>query len=307
MKRIIVALALLVCASSMTLVASDLSDAKRSLKSAQKELSSVTSKRNKAQQKQEQLQADYEGALAKMVANQDKPKSLTYKEAVKKSESLSAKLEQNAQLLTSLNRQMDSLQNVVSNYESALRQVQEKAVEEIAEVESEEEIPIISVIEDPALKPVEKDECDEAVELKDNESGVASSAIEETTPSASKHKTFWQKVWSVIKIIFWIFVGIIVLRIFVKIGGKGGSSRSSSSRSSSSSSSSSSRSDDKKRRIAGKQEEIARQQQKIERLKSSINDRKRNGLYYSDLQQSVGYCRERIASLKKDIAHIKAS
>lgn len=306
MKRIIVALALLVCASSVTLVASDLSDAKRSLKSAQKELSSVTSKRNKAQQKQEQLQADYEGALAKMVANQDKPKSLTYKEAVKKSESLSAKLEQNAQLLTSLNRQMDSLQNVVSNYESALRQVQEKAVEEIAEVESEEEMPIISVIEDPALKPVEKDECDVMIELKDNESGVASSSIEETTPSASKPKTFWQKVWSVIKIIFWIFVGIIVLRIFVKIGGKGGSSRSSSSRSSSSSSSSSSRSDDKKRRIASLQAEIARYQEKIEREKEFMRIHRRNGVSGSNNQSAINHCKEQIARLRGEIARIKA-
>lgn len=48
MKKIIVALALFIYASSATLVASDISDAERNLKSAQKKLSSVTSKRDKA-------------------------------------------------------------------------------------------------------------------------------------------------------------------------------------------------------------------------------------------------------------------
>ena len=124
MKKFLFAFLLLICTSNVSLVASDLSDAKRSLKSAQKELSSVTSKRDKAQKKQNELQADYDEALAKMTANQDKPKSLAYKDAVKKSESLPIKLEQNAQLLASLNLQVDSLQKVVNGCEYALSQVQ---------------------------------------------------------------------------------------------------------------------------------------------------------------------------------------
>ena len=159
MKKFILMMAFLICASSISLVASDTSDAKRNLKSAQKELASVTSKRDKAQQKQNQLQADYEEALAKVEANQDKPKSLAYKDAVKKSEALPDKLEQNAQLLASLNRQVDSLQNIVSGCEAALVQAQhEEAAEDRSQVNTDvEESAKEETIELPeSLQPVDQ-------------------------------------------------------------------------------------------------------------------------------------------------------
>lgn len=309
MKKFLFALALLMCASIVSLVASDLSDAKRSLKSAQKELSSVISKRDKAQKKQNELQADYEEALAKMIANQDKPKSLAYKDAVKKSESLPAKLEQNAQLLASLNRQVDSLNNVVVGCESALNQVQEaESSEVVEEVESNEEEPVVAAITDPALQPVEKEDPSDAIVLNDDNCGAENEASEEKSPSSSKPTTFWGKVWLVIKIIFWIFIGIIVLRILMKIGGRSGGSSSSSSRSSSrsSSSSSSSGSSDKQRKIADKQAEIARCQEKIVRLQDSMRSRKRNRVPYRDLEMSISIQKQRIASLRGDIARIRA-
>lgn len=304
MKKFLFAFLLLICTSNVSFVASDLSDAKSSLKSAQKELSAISSKRDKAQKKQNELQAEYDEALAKMAANQDKPKSLAYKNAVKKSEALPARIEENAKLLAALNRQVDSLQSVVSGCESALSQIQEaEAAEEVAEGKSEEEEPVVAEITDPVLLLVEKEDRSDIIELKEDVNTEAKTGGES---SSSKPTTFWGKVWRIIKIIFWIFVGIIVLVIFSKIGGKGGSSGSSSSRSSSSSATTSSRSDEKKRRIADKQAEIARQQEKIERLKDSIISRKRNKLPYSDLQHSIASCRQRIQSLKGDIANIRA-
>ena len=303
MKKFLFAFLLLICTSNVSLVASDLSDAKSSFKSAQKELSAISYKRDKAQKKQNELQAEYDEALAKIAANQDKPKSLAYKNAVKKSEALPARIEENAKLLAAQNRQVDSLQSVVSGCESALSQIQEaEAAEEVAEGKSEEEEPVVAEITDPVLLPVEKEDRSDIIELKEDVNIEATTGGE---ASSSKSTTCWGKVWRVIKIIFWIFVGIIVLVIFLKIGGRGGSSGSSSSRSSSSSASTSSRSDEKKRRIADKRAEIARQQEKIARLQDSIISRKRNRLPYSDLEQSIANCRQRIQSLKVDIANIR--
>lgn len=156
MKKFILMLALFICASSISLVASD---AKRNLKSAQKELSTVTIKRDKVQQQQNQLQADYEETLTKVKANQDKPKSLAYKDAVKKSETLPEKLEQNALLLASLNRQVDSLQNIVSGCEATLVQAQlEEAAEDRSQVNTDvEKSAKEETIELPeSLRPVDK-------------------------------------------------------------------------------------------------------------------------------------------------------
>ena len=257
MKKFIFALALLVCANSVSLVASDISDAKNNLKSAQKELSSVTSKRDKAQQKQNQLQADYEEAVAKVAANQDKPKSLAYKNAVKKSEELTGKAEQNAQLLASLNRQVDSLQNVVAGCETALSQAQQ--AEEAEREEASVEEPVVEPIIE---QPVEREEKRDAIVLQEDNKTSDASADKDDTPA--KPKTFWQKVWSVIKIIFWIIIGIIVLRILVKIGG-----RSSSHSGSSGKSASQRDKDEKKRWIAIYQRDIEKLKVQMERSKAN--------------------------------------
>ena len=87
MKKYILLLVLLICTNTGGLMASDFASTK---KSAQKELSQITIKRDKVQQKQSQLEADYADALSKIEANKDKPKLLTYKNAVKKGESLNA-------------------------------------------------------------------------------------------------------------------------------------------------------------------------------------------------------------------------
>lgn len=286
MKKYLFALALFISASSVSLVASDLSDAKRSLKSAQKELSSVTSKRDKAQKKQNELQADYDEALAKMTANQDKPKSLAYKDAVKKSESLPIKLEQNAQLLASLNRQVDSLQKVVNGCESALSQIQEaEAAEEVAEGKSEEEEPVVAEITDPVLLPVEKEDRSDIIELKEDVNTEATTGGE---TSSSKPTTFFGKVWRVIKIIFWIIVGLIALVIFMKIGNKGASYGSSK--------------EGKQKQIAEKQKEIARLQQQIASARSWEHQR---GSKQTKLD--INRYKEQIARIRAEIARIKAS
>lgn len=286
MKKYLFALALFISVSSVSLVASDLSDAKRSLKSAQKELSSVTSKRDKAQKKQNELQADYDETLAKMAANQDKPKSLAYKDAVKKSESLPIKLEQNAQLLASLNRQVDSLQKVVNGCESALSQIQEaEAAEEVAESKSEEEEPVVAEITDPVLLPVEKEDRSDIIEFKEDVNTEATTGGE---TSSSKPTTFLGKVWRVIKIIFWIIVGLIALVIFMKIGNKGASYGSSK--------------EGKQKQIAEKQKEIARLQQQIASARSWEHQR---GSKQTKLD--INQYKEQIARIRAEIARIKAS
>ncbi len=206
MKRIILALALFICASNVALTASDVSDVQRELKSAQKELSSLTSKRDKAQRKQTDMQEDYAKALAKVEANQDKPKSLAYKDAVKKSESLSKKLEENAQLLTSLNRQVDSLQGVIRGYESALSQAQQEVAaekEEHVEPVEEEAIQLPESLQ-PVERPAEQKE-DKAKEQ------VAISETSEETSSDSDGESSLSPFWT------WVILiggGILFIWIF---------------------------------------------------------------------------------------------
>lgn len=207
MKRIILALALFICASNVSLTASEVSDVQRELKSAQKELSSLTSKRDKAQRKQTDMQEEYAKALAKVEANQDKPKSLAYKDAVKKSESLSEKLEENAQLLTSLNRQVDSLQGVIRGYESALSQPQQEVAaekkEEHVEPVEEEAIQLPESLQ-PVERPVEQKK-DKA-----SEPATASKSTGETSSESdgdSSLSPFWTWVLLILGgILFvWIF------------------------------------------------------------------------------------------------------
>ena len=283
MKKFIFALALFVCANSVTLIASDLSEAKRDLKSAQKELSSVISKRDKVQQQHNQLQEDYEGAVAKVAANQDKPKSLAYKNAVKKSDELNGKVEQNAQLLASLNRQVDSLQNIVVTCESALTQAQQAE-------ENENRVETV-VPEEPLVEqPAERDDKRDAITLLEDNSKSNADVSKNKESSQSTPKTFWQKVWSVIKIIFWIIIGIIVLRILMKIGGKsGGSSVSGGDK------------DAKKRQIASIQAEIAKLQADIASAKSW--ERQRGA---KQTKIDIDRLKHSIALKKAEIARIKA-
>lgn len=199
MKKFLLTLALLICASSVTLVADNLSHAKRDLKAAQKELSAATTKRNKAQLKQTQLQTDYKDALAKVEANKEKPKSLAYKDAVKKSESLSGKLEQNAAILLSLNRQVDSLTNVVVVREAALSSAQQTDIEEKHEERNAEPEQVVNDDEEITLKanlqPVDKSNNEEKATIKEQKP-VAAMDEKSADDSESSLNPFW--TWVII-------------------------------------------------------------------------------------------------------------
>lgn len=294
MKRFLIALALLLCASGVTLVASELSDAKHSLKSAERELSFIISKRDRAQQKQDRLQAKYEDALAKMAANEDKPNSLAYKDAVKKSEEFPVKMEQNAQVLAALNRQVDSLQNVVSECESALAKLQQGDI-----LEDRDEVVTEDVVEEPIVEtiieqPVEKEDKRETIELSVDDKSMDTNSVEGDTSSASKPSTFWGKVWSVIKTIFFIIVGIAIFSYFVWSGRKGPASRYSNGHGGYSK-------EYKHKLIAEKQAEIARLQQQIASARSSEHLRGSK-----KTKSDINMYKNEIARLRAEIASIKA-
>lgn len=139
MKKFIFTLAFLASAISTTLYASDLKDAQRSLKSAQKELSALTSKLEKAEQTQVKLQADNEEAITKVEEHNDKPKSLPYKNAVKKVETTTEKMVTNQLLIDQLRGQIDSLNKVVSELDLTVNQYQEQKSEMKAEKKAQKE------------------------------------------------------------------------------------------------------------------------------------------------------------------------
>ena len=152
MKKYIFLLVLLICTNTGGLMASDFASTK---KSAQKELSQVTVKRDKAQQKQSQLEADYAETLSQIEALKEKPKSLAYKNAVKKSESLNAIIEKNKAELDKYNQDIESLTKVIAECETEMQashQAKENELsvkdEEHAAIEREEE-----VVEEPKEEP----------------------------------------------------------------------------------------------------------------------------------------------------------
>lgn len=157
MKNCIFLIALFICANSIDMMAVDLSNVKKELNSARKELSSVTAKRDKAQKKHEQLRSDSIEATIKISEHQDKPKSLAYKNAVKKSETTNEKLQENAIVLTALNTKVDSLTNVVAIYEETLNNAPEvestvsTSEQSVVDIQDEADAPVMS--ED--LQPVD--------------------------------------------------------------------------------------------------------------------------------------------------------
>lgn len=177
MKKFIFTLAFLVSAISTTLYASDLKDAQRSLKSAQKELSALTSKLEKAEQTQVKLQADNEEAITKVEEHKDKPKSLPYKNAVKKVETTTEKMVTNQLLIDQLRGQIDSLNKVVSELDLTVNHYQEQKSEMKAEKKAQKER-----------------EREERREQKKNKINAEESATEESILSHNEEKISYEQI-----------------------------------------------------------------------------------------------------------------
>lgn len=125
MKKNIFLIGVVLLLQLSSLAAADLSSVKSSLNSAQKELTTITMQRDNLLREQEQLKAEYTEVLDKISAKEDKPKSLSYKNAVKKGESLNDEIKQKQSEIDELNRQIDSLKKSINAYQSEIQSIQQ--------------------------------------------------------------------------------------------------------------------------------------------------------------------------------------
>lgn len=235
MKNYIIIIALCISANVMPSMASDLTSAKRNLNAAQKELSQITTKRDKTLQKREQMQAEYTKALAKIDEKKDKPESLAYKDAVKKSEALNAKIEQFGLDILSYQHQIDSLTIVVAECESALQSAQQtKEDAETAKRHAKDSIKLVKQLAKDSAKIAKQQEKEEKQRAKEecaakqresdskyqneevtpiyknnkisNSEKVSATTSKDSSNRESKKLSFWEWI---------IFIGICVVVVWI--------------------------------------------------------------------------------------------
>ena len=154
----------LLCVGLFAATNSNVLAAKRSVTESQRVIKELGSKKKHLEQKIEWAQKDLNKANEKMEKNSEKPESLPYKNAVKKSAELQGKIEGYQTTLSTLSYQMDSVYNVLQEQEQALLVAQqqqnseanteedvskeqvEEIVEEIKVEKTEEKVPNIEPI-----------------------------------------------------------------------------------------------------------------------------------------------------------------
>lgn len=98
----------------------DIRSAERGIKNAQSEISQLASQKRAAEAKLQKAEAELQDATAKMEKNKDKPKSLPYKNAVKKAETSQKKIGELQSTLQSIEADIMAKNAEVLNYQQVL-------------------------------------------------------------------------------------------------------------------------------------------------------------------------------------------
>lgn len=192
-------LVLMLCANLISIDAAT-TNAKRDLNAARREYSKTFEQKDKLTRQISVWQKNYDEAVEQVIKNEDKPKSLPYKNAVKKCENLSAKISENTVAIAQLEHKMDSLNQVVIACEDALRT-------EIREKEERKQ--------DVAFADQQESTNDNVDVEKQNSQSVDYADSPETTdsqptPTTEETSEDGGSIWGVI-----IYVGIFILIIIV--------------------------------------------------------------------------------------------
>ena len=178
-----------------------------SVESAQTELASLSTKKGKLVAKLQSAQQDNAEAQAKVEANQDKPKSLAYKNAVKKVESTQAKIDEYSAEISSIDQQIVALQKEIAAQPAAV----ENAPVAPATSSNNSYDDEIESLNHEVLSNLDKDdkkkmrEVEDIEPIKSNVTGIESEKKESTEFTAEEKK------W------LWIIFGLIVLYIIYRI------------------------------------------------------------------------------------------
>lgn len=110
----------------------DVRSAERNFKNAQNEISQLASKKKATEAKLQKAEADLQEATAKMEETKDKPKSLPYKNAVKKAEASQQKIAELEFSLQSIEADIDSKSAELRNYQQIILSAQQAKEDEVA-------------------------------------------------------------------------------------------------------------------------------------------------------------------------------
>ena len=110
----------------------DVRSAERDLKNAQKEVSQLASQKRAIEAKLQKAEADLQEANAKIEETQDKPKSLPYKNAVKKAETSQQKIEDLRSSLQSVETEIETKNAELLNYQQILQSAQQSRDDDAA-------------------------------------------------------------------------------------------------------------------------------------------------------------------------------
>lgn len=110
----------------------DVRSAERNFQNAQNEISQLASKKKATEAKLQKAEADLQEASKKMEETKDKPKSLSYKNAVKKAEASQQKIAELEFSLQSIEADIDSKSEELRNYQQIILSAQQAKEDDAA-------------------------------------------------------------------------------------------------------------------------------------------------------------------------------
>lgn len=132
MKSKIISIFLLAIFSCVSIAsnADDIHSTERDIKKVQKEISQLASQKKTTETKLQKAETDFQEATAKMKETEDKPKSLPYKNAAKKAETSQQIIEELRLSLQSIESELKSKNDELSNYQQILLAAQQTQEDE---------------------------------------------------------------------------------------------------------------------------------------------------------------------------------
>ena len=323
---------LLMSSSVITAQRNEISEIKNNLKKEQQKVNRLFNEQKNVIAKYQIVITDSKKVMTKVDSLKKNPNSPAYKKAVKKAESLSKERNELSVLIENSKYQIDSINQIIANYETTLqelmllqaeskkdkksekvnltRQKKEKKIEKPSnknektiEQDSDVEVDKTLVRQDKEIFIDNERETivEEPNEVGDTPLDLPEDYICERADNSNEiesspigFKALLLKIWKFIKILFWIIIGIIVLVLFLKIIG------STSTSSSSYSSNSQTDKDAKRRQIANLQRDIAYLQGDLQRARANYaRDKSRtNKNYIASYKIQIAQKRAQIASIR---------
>lgn len=161
----------------------DLRSAERNFQNAQNEISQLASKKKATEAKLQKAEADLQEASKKMEETKDKPKSLPYKNAVKKAEASQQKIAELEFSLQSIEADIDSKSEELRNYQQIILSAQQAKEDEVAaKKQAKEDAKLAKQREKDSMKMAKQQAKEERSVIQQEQEYYVERAVEQKTP-----------------------------------------------------------------------------------------------------------------------------